>query len=55
MKNPQLLSITLAMLVTPVSTTVAQSLPPVRQLGRIVMKSPLTVPSIASIRELSGG
>jgi len=55
LKNPRLLSISLAMLVTPASTTIAQSLPPVRQLGRIVTKSPLTVPSIASIRELSGG
>ncbi len=42
------------MLASPASTTIAQSLPPVRQLGRIVTKSPLTVPGIASIRELSG-
>jgi hypothetical protein len=55
LKNSRLFSVTLALLVTPASTTVAQSLPPVRQLGRIVTKSPLTVPSIASTRELSGG
>ncbi|MDP9278114.1 MAG: hypothetical protein M3P00_01705 [Gemmatimonadota bacterium] len=55
MKKPRLLSITLAMLVALASTTVAQSLPPVRQLGRIITTSPLTVPSIASTRELSRG
>ncbi len=55
MKNPRLLSITLAMLVTLASTTIAQSLPPVRQLGRIMTKSPTTVRSIASTRELSSG
>ncbi len=43
------------MLVALASTTVAQSLPPVRQLGRIITTSPLTVPSIASTRELSRG
>jgi len=43
------------MLVTQASTTIAQSLPPVRQLGRIMTKSPLTVRSIASTRELPRG
>ncbi len=43
------------MLVTQASTTIAQSLPPVRQLGRSVTKSPLTVRSIASARELARG
>src|ERR1700704_3848995 len=43
------------MLVTLVSTTSAQTLPPVRQLGRILSKSPATVESIASTRELPHG
>ena len=55
MKTPRLLSITLAMLVTLASTTIAQSVPPVRQLGRIITKSPQTVRSIASTRELARG
>ena len=43
------------MLVMQASPAIAQSLPPVRQLGRIVTKSPLTVRSIASARELPHG
>jgi hypothetical protein len=55
LKKPRLLSITPALLVTLASTTVAQSLPPVRQVGRITTKSPLTVRGIAATRELSHG
>jgi len=55
LKSPSLLPITLALLLTQVSTTIAQSLPPVRQLGRIVNRSPVTVGSIASTRELPRG
>jgi hypothetical protein len=55
LKIPPLLSIAAAILVAQSATAVAQSLPPVRQLGRIVTKSPLTVRSIASIRELPHG
>jgi hypothetical protein len=43
------------MLVNLASTTTAQSLPPVRQLGRILTKSPASVQSIASTRELPHG
>ena len=55
MKTLQLFSFALAMPVTLTSTTIAQSLPPVRQLGRIITKSPAIVGSIASTRELSHG
>jgi hypothetical protein len=55
LKNPRLLSITLAMLATHASTTTAQSLPSVRRLGRVVTKSATTIPSIASVRELPHG
>lgn len=53
--NLRLASITLCLLVMQASPTVGQSLPPVRHLGRIIAKSPLTVRSIASTRELSRG
>jgi hypothetical protein len=43
------------MLATLASTAIAQSLPPVRQLGRVITKSPQAVRSIASTRELSRG
>jgi hypothetical protein len=52
LKNPRLLAITFVMIVTPPSSTLAQELPRVRQLGRILTKSAQTVPSIASAREL---
>ena len=55
MKISRLISPALCMLVLQASPTIAQSLPPVRQLGRVITKSPLTVRSIASTRELSGG
>ncbi|MDP9201002.1 MAG: hypothetical protein M3P26_03580 [Gemmatimonadota bacterium] len=58
MKNPRLVSITLAtlaMLATQASPTIAQSLPPVRQLRPLVTKSALTVPGIAGVRELPHG
>jgi len=55
LKNPRFLSITLAMLATQASPTIAQSLPSVRQLGRIVTKSAQTVPGIAGARELPHG
>jgi hypothetical protein len=55
LKNPRLVSITLAMLAMQASPTIAQSLPPVRQLGRIVTKSALTVPEIVGVRELPHG
>ena len=58
MKSPRILPIALAMLAmlaTQATTTIAQSLPPVRQLGRILTKSPATVRSIASTRELPHG
>jgi hypothetical protein len=55
LKILQLLSIALTMPVTLASTTTAQSLPPVRQLGRIITKSPAIMGSIASTRELSHG
>jgi len=55
LKTPRLLSITAALLATLASTTTAQSLPPVRQLGRILTKSPAPVQSIASTRELDRG
>jgi hypothetical protein len=45
----------MAMLLTQAASTIAQSLPPVRQLGRILAKSATTVRSIASTRELSSG
>jgi hypothetical protein len=55
LKTPRLLSIAAAMLVTQATIAIAQSLPPVRQLGRIVTKSPSSVQSIASTRELPRG
>jgi hypothetical protein len=51
----KLLSFALAMPVTLASTTIAQSLPPVRQLGRIITKSPAVMGGIASTRELPHG
>jgi hypothetical protein len=55
LKNPLLLSITLVMLAAQASSAIAQSLPPVRQLGRIVAKSAQAVPGIAGVRELPHG
>lgn len=55
LKKRRLLCLALAMLATQAPTTIAQSLPPVRQLGRIVAKSPTTLGSISSARELSRG
>lgn len=42
------------MMVTPASSAIAQALPRVRQLGRILTTSAQTVPGIASARELRG-
>jgi hypothetical protein len=58
LKKSQLLPITMAALAalsTRASTTNAQSLPSVRQVGRIVTKSATTIPSIAGVRELPHG
>jgi hypothetical protein len=55
LKNRLILSITLAMLGTQASLAISQSLPPVRQLGRIVTKSAQAVPGIAGARELPHG
>ena len=55
MKNPHLLAIAVALILAPTSSVIAQALPPVRQLGRILTTSAQTVPGIASARELRQG
>jgi hypothetical protein len=55
LKIIQLLTFATAIEVTLASTTIAQSLPPVRQLGRILTKSPAVMGSVASTRELPHG
>ena len=55
MKIIRLLTFAAATAATLASTTIAQSLPPVRQLGRIITKSPAVMGSIASTRELPHG
>src|SRR5688572_26409730 len=55
LNKPLLLFITLAMLGTQGPSAISQSLPPVRQLGRIVSKSAQAVPGITGARELPHG
>lgn len=52
MKSSRLLAIAFAIMVTPAASAIAQALPRVRQLGRILTTSAQTVPAIASAREL---
>ena len=55
MKNPRLFAIAFAMILAPTLPAVAQTLPRVRQLGRILTTSAQAVPGIASARELRQG